>query len=227
MLSWQDESRVDLFQIRELTIAQQLQKLLVLESGLMTNGTFSNGKWSDTSIVQHSYGVYYQIDLTTSFDATNQDTSEYMKAGLPETSNTQAPNYVAGGLFQNVSSLQWLGRPASLRGLADEFDRTINSIHSAGLPISRRLVLQQSLSSTSTQAIHLRPDLIKVYHQTSRQMEFRITSLVVHMQARQIKVLGFTSAAWSAQLEASWNITVMIARTIIRRSRLLHLSKLT
>lgn len=81
----------------------QLQETLVLEGGLMTNGTFSNGKWSDTGIVQHSYGVYYQIDLTASFDATVQDTTEYLKAGLPETSNTQAPNYVAGGLFQNVS----------------------------------------------------------------------------------------------------------------------------
>lgn len=67
----------------------------------MTNGTFSNGEWSGNAIAQHSYGVYYQIDLTKSFDATNQHTDEYMIPGLPQSSNTQAPNYIAGGLFQN------------------------------------------------------------------------------------------------------------------------------
>lgn len=79
----------------------QIQSKIVLEGGLMTNGTFSNRKWSDTSIVQHSYGLYYQIDLTQSFDARNQSTSDYMIAGLPETSNTDAPIYIAGGMFNN------------------------------------------------------------------------------------------------------------------------------
>lgn len=79
----------------------QIQSKLVLEGGLMTNGTFDGGQWKDTAIVQHSYGVYYQIDLTKSFDAKNQSTDAYMIAGLPETSNTQAPNYIAGGIFNN------------------------------------------------------------------------------------------------------------------------------
>lgn len=68
----------------------------------MTNGTFnSNGEWKDTGIVQNSYGVYYQIDLTQSFDIANDSTEDYLKHGLPETSDTSAPNYVDGGMFSN------------------------------------------------------------------------------------------------------------------------------
>lgn len=79
----------------------QIQSKIVLEGGLMTNGTFSNGQWRDTSIVQHSYGVYYQIDLTNSFDAVNQSTDTYMIPGVQETSNTLAPIYIGGGIFHN------------------------------------------------------------------------------------------------------------------------------
>jgi len=79
----------------------QIQTKLVLEGGIMSNGTFSNGQFQNGAIVQHSYGVYYQIDLSQSFDAINNNTDDYLIPGLPETSNTQAPNYIDGGLFHN------------------------------------------------------------------------------------------------------------------------------
>ncbi|KAK5091842.1 hypothetical protein LTR70_001153 [Exophiala xenobiotica] len=80
----------------------QIQSKIVLEGGLLTNGTFnSDGQWKDTSIVQNSYGVYYQIDLTKSFDAVNENTDTYLIHGLAETSDTSAPNYIGGGIFNN------------------------------------------------------------------------------------------------------------------------------
>lgn len=80
----------------------QIQSKIVLEGGLLTNGTFnSDGQWKDTGIVQNSYGVYYQIDLTKSFDAVNENTDAYLVHGLAETSDTSAPNYIDGGMFNN------------------------------------------------------------------------------------------------------------------------------
>lgn len=70
----------------------QIQSRIVLEGGIMSN---------DSGIVQHSYGVYYQIDLTNSFDAINQSTDDYLIPGLPLTSDIFAPNYIAGGMFHN------------------------------------------------------------------------------------------------------------------------------
>jgi len=79
----------------------QIQSKIVLEGGIMSNGTYSNGQFQNNAIVQHSYGVYYQIDLTESFDAVNQSTADYLIPGLAETSNTLAPNYINGGMFNN------------------------------------------------------------------------------------------------------------------------------
>ena len=79
----------------------QIQKKLILQGGLLGNGTFTDGQWKGTSIVQHSYGINYEIDLTKSFDAHVDDTSTYLIPGLSETTNTQAPNYLYGGLLHN------------------------------------------------------------------------------------------------------------------------------
>lgn len=79
----------------------QIQSRIVLEGGLLTNGTFIDGQWKGNSIVQNSYGVFYLIDLAKSFDAYADDISTYMVPGVPETSNTQAPNYIQGGIFHN------------------------------------------------------------------------------------------------------------------------------
>ncbi|KAK5082654.1 hypothetical protein LTR05_006534 [Lithohypha guttulata] len=100
----------------------QIQSKIVLEGGIMTNSTFSNGVWSGNAIAQHSYGVYYQIDLTKSFDATNQHTDEYMIPGLSQSSNTQAPNYIAGGLFQNDYQFYTFG------GLADRLPIGLSTV---------------------------------------------------------------------------------------------------
>ncbi|KAK5953338.1 hypothetical protein OHC33_005906 [Knufia fluminis] len=92
----------------------QIQSKIVLEGGRITNGTFNNGQWSDTASAQHSYGIYYQIDLTKSFDASIDSTDAYMIPGLPETSNTDAPNYLGGGMFHNDYQFYTFG------GLADK-----------------------------------------------------------------------------------------------------------
>lgn len=62
---------------------------IVLEGGLMTEGTFTDGQWRDASLAPRFNGAYYQIDLSRLFDAVRQRPEEYMllskdgKANLP------------------------------------------------------------------------------------------------------------------------------------------------
>lgn len=79
----------------------QIQSKIVLEGGLLTNGTFQDSQWKGTSIVQHSYGVFYELDLTKSFDSNADDTSTYLLPSVQETTNTLAPIYIDGGIFHN------------------------------------------------------------------------------------------------------------------------------
>lgn len=84
----------------------QIRSKIILEGGIRNEGQWTGSTWSNTSIPDHSYGIYYQIDLDRSFNAKNDSTDDYMKnPGVKAKENPLAPNYAYGAIFNN--DYQW------------------------------------------------------------------------------------------------------------------------
>lgn len=82
----------------------QVQNIVALEGGLLSNGTFENNEWTGVDLVQHPNGLYFKMDLTKPLNIPNQDPEQILTAES-ENTNPRAPNYVNGGMFHN--DYQW------------------------------------------------------------------------------------------------------------------------
>ncbi|KAK5942844.1 hypothetical protein PMZ80_005410 [Knufia obscura] len=93
----------------------QIQSTIVLEGGMITNGTWDGQQWQGGTLTDSSYGLYYHIDLSKDFDALNDDTKDYVF--VPEhgeRDNPNAPNFVYGAIFDNDYEFYTFG------GIADK-----------------------------------------------------------------------------------------------------------